>query len=268
MLPCRRSLPLFTLCLLFAVCCPGVVAQTESSEEKSSDQKMIEAKRQARMQTLAESHEVLVGDSGEKAKLLKTSIFSWANPERSSIGGALHMWTLKGRPIATIGLWTYTDTKDSYEYQSLYEGPLNVSSGAGEAWQPGTPGVKYLPIPDCDAPARTPQLRLVQLRKIARDRFTSYSDDDEQLRLLPQPIYRYDEFPDNVIDGAIFSFAEGTDPETLVIFEARLVENTKQWFYAFASQTSGGVDGRLDGKAVWDNSELGDSFRIHLFRGQ
>jgi hypothetical protein len=128
--------------------------------------------------------------------------------------------------------------------------------------------VKYLPIPDCDAPARTPQLRLVQLRKIARDRFTSYSDDDEQLRLLPQPIYRYDEFPDNVIDGAIFSFAEGTDPETLVIFEARLVENTKQWFYAFASQTSGGVDGRLDGKAVWDNSELGDSFRIHLFRGQ
>ena len=251
--------------LMLAIFC---LTTLRADEETASLPKPVEKERQDRMLKFAQSHKVIIAGSNEEAMLLNLPIFSWANPQRSAIGGALYMWTLKGRPVATIGLWTYKDTKDSYEYQSLHEGALDVTCDAGEDWRPKDPGLKYLPIPNAETPAESKTLRLIQMRKIARDRFSSHAADGSDQRLLPTPIYRYDEFPDNVFDGAVFSFADGTDPETLLVFEARLIDKNPQWFYAFGSQTSRNVDGRLDGAKVWSNDALGDSFRLHLFRNQ
>ncbi len=178
------------------------------------------------------------------------------------------MWTLQGRPVATIGLWTYADIKDSYEYQSLHEGGLNVRCDSVRSWNPRTPGISFKPIPNCVPPGRNNSVRLIQMRKIARDRFSSVLTKDTELRLLPQPIYRYDELPPDVLDGAVFSFALGTDPECLLILEARVVDEEPQWYYAFGSQTSYRVEGSLDGKPVWSNRDRGDSFRMHDFSGQ
>ena len=43
------------------------------------------------------------------------------------------------------------------------------------------------------------------------------------MRLLPQPLYRYESTDPEVIDGAVFSFvtSAGTDPEILLVIEAR-----------------------------------------------
>ena len=38
---------------------------------------------------------------------------------------------------------------------------------------------------------------------------------------MPQPLLRYAAPDSGVIDGAVFAFAEATDPEALLILEAR-----------------------------------------------
>lgn len=266
MYPSRRYLFAVLSCLLSTSCLCPIHAQ--SDDDSTTTELSAEEKRQQRMRKFAESHRVVVVGSDQKAKFHKTPIFSWANPQRRAIGGALYMWTLQGRPIATIGLWTYADIRDSYEYQSLHEGALNVSCDSAPSWNPTTPGIGFKPIPDCVPPGRNTSVRLIQMRKIARDRFSSVLKNDTKLRLLPQPIYRYDELPPDVLDGAVFSFAMGTDPECLLILEARLIAGEPQWYYAFGSQTSSLVDGSLDGKPVWSNRNRGDSFRMYNFAGQ
>ncbi len=262
----RRYLFAILSCLLVTSC--SFRAQAQSEDDSARLEQNAEEKRRKRMHKFAESHKVVVVGANEKSKLHDTPLFSWANPQRRAIGGALYMWTHQGRPIATIGLWTYADIKDSYEYQSLHDGALNVSCESARSWNPRTPGISFRPIPDCVAPGVSKSVRLIQMRKIARDRFSSVLQKDTQLRLLPQPIYRYDELPPGVQDGAMFSFALGTDPECLLIFEARFINEKPQWYYAFGSQTSYPVRGSLDGKPVWSNRNRGDSFRMHDFSGQ
>jgi hypothetical protein len=262
----RRYLSALLSCLLVTSC--SFQAQAQTADDNTPPKQTVEEKRQKRMRKFAESHEVVVVGSNEEVKLHETPIFSWANPQRQAIGGALYMWTLQGRPIATIGLWTYADIKDSYEYQSLHEGALNVSCDSAQSWNPRTHGISFQPIPNSVPPGRTTPVRLIQMRRIARDRFSSVLQQDTELRLLPQPIYRYDELPPDVIEGAVFSFALGTDPECLLIVEARVINEKPQWHYAFGSQTSYRVEASLDGKSVWSNRDRGDSFRIHNFSGQ
>jgi hypothetical protein len=212
--------------------------------------------RQEGMQTFAASHEVVVVGSNEKAKLIEDPIYSWDTPEGRSIGGALHLWTLNGRPVATIGLRAFKDIKDSHEYQSLHEGAVNVSSNSGESWNSKTPGISFQPLPNSDPPGEGKSLRLMQMQAIAQDRFMSImmaNNAKTHLKLRPEPIYRYQELPRDVLDGAMFAFAMDDDPECVLIFEARIIEKKPQWFYAFGSQTTRPVDCKLDNIRVWSN---------------
>jgi hypothetical protein len=94
--------------------------------------------------------------------------------------------------------------------------------------------------------------------------------DRESLRLLPRPLYRYETSDGPIIDGAVFAFVMGTDPETLLLIEA--VENADgtAWQYAFARRTSGELEGRHAGKVVWKAArypETKDPTRSHFSLG-
>jgi hypothetical protein len=75
------------------------------------------------------------------------------------------------------------------------------------------------------------------------------------MRLLPQPIYRYeisDEDP-TLVDGAVFAFVwtAGTDPEALLVIEARRTDQGIRWFYAPARFTNCEAWLQYRGKPVW-----------------
>ena len=86
----------------------------------------------------------------------------------------------------------------------------------------------------------------------------------EELRLLPQQLYRYDiqaaeKTHPELRDGAVFAFVQGTDPEMLLLLEAVAEdERPPSWQYAFARATSGGLEAQLDGKLVWKVEQLLD----------
>ncbi len=55
-----------------------------------------------------------------------------------------------------------------------------------------------------------------------------------ELRLLPTPLYRYPAAKTGVVDGALFALISnaGTDPEVLLILEAREEGGKLRWEYA------------------------------------
>jgi hypothetical protein len=81
--------------------------------------------------------------------------------------------------------------------------------------------------------------------------------DREELRLLPKLLYRYEPSgaagPDaGWIDGGVFAFVQGTDPEAVLMLEASRAKRPFYWQYAFARATSGGLEARLDKTVVWE----------------
>jgi hypothetical protein len=72
-----------------------------------------------------------------------------------------------------------------------------------------------------------------------------------ELRLLPQPLVRYEPANETVLDGAIFALAEGTDPQALVLLEARNTTGAPRWEYAFARFHFASLWGYHRDREVW-----------------
>jgi hypothetical protein len=92
--------------------------------------------------------------------------------------------------------------------------------------------------------------------KVAITRWKADKSDREELRLLPRPLYRYEpsEAPgrgSGWIDGGVFAFVQGTDPEGILLLEAVDPDGSPRWQYAFARATSAALEARLDKTVVW-----------------
>jgi hypothetical protein len=174
----------------------------------------------------------LDADHKERAELRREPVYVWTNPVRThKQDGAVFIWTYRGRPEAIGSIFSAPTKKFrgvSHEFHSLSLGPLGVKRDgpASEAWAPEVAGLSFSPIAGAPAPAESAVKRLAQMRSLARE-FSASSHDARggrwELRLLPQPLYRYESDGPEVTDGALFAYvtSAGTDPEVLLLIEAR-----------------------------------------------
>jgi len=72
------------------------------------------------------------------------------------------------------------------------------------------------------------------------------------LRLLPTPVARFGKEGAAVIDGGLFAFVIGTDPEACVFLEVRRGKDGPEWFYAMGPLTCFSLKGAYKNKEVWD----------------
>jgi hypothetical protein len=70
------------------------------------------------------------------------------------------------------------------------------------------------------------------------------------LRLLTQPAYRYSE-AGKILDGGMFIFVIGTDPDVVLLIEAYQDEKGSRYRYALAPMTIFQLDVRYKDKEVW-----------------
>jgi hypothetical protein len=169
-------------------------------------------------------------DKKEKVELRREPVYVWTNPVRGGgQDGAVYIWTCRGRAEALGTFFSYPSTGNrnlNHELQSLSLSVLDVSREGPNTWKPEAPGIELRPIAGAPAPAATDALRLAQMRELTRD-FSAKTQDGEEkrwkLRLLPQPLYRYQSTDPDVVDGAVFAFvtSAGTDPEAILVIEAR-----------------------------------------------
>lgn len=187
---------------------------------------------------------------------------SWSNPARKTSAGAMFLWTDSGRP--KVALCVYPDGTEviDLEFQSLSEGPLTADSGDQLLWQPSESGLTWETIQLDQQPKKSPFQRLRQMRTIAREfsaRLTPPNKNPIELRLLETPVYRY-KLPKQapalsftLIDGAIFCFVQGTDPEVIVMLEAHEEKNGERtWRYALARMSMVPMQVYRNAALVWE----------------
>ena len=190
---------------------------------------------------------------------------NWKNPVRTQSRGALYVWDLKGRPqvLGSIFTYEYNDiVRCRHELISLADQPLTAKLEADVVWSPNRAGVEWTQCESTLVPAQTASRRLFQMRSIARQFTGKMEMPDGQittLTLIPQPLLRYESSDDGIMDGAVFSLAQGTDPEILLAIEAK---QTKQgataFFYAPMRANFLGLRLEREGSQVWSAPMLLD----------
>src|SRR5262249_14772273 len=180
----------------------------------------------------------------------------WTNPIRESDNGLLFLWLADGRPAAVVCFYRSPwqgRILESHEFHSLAPVGLTATRGGRTVWMPSGPGVTFHPVRAAAKPAATPVERLRQLRDLAREfhRVVHPDKGNTELRLLAQPLYRYEKEPGGSPDGAIFAFVLTTDPEAILVLEERPGAAGPAWHYAFAKMTNHSLAMRHRDRVVW-----------------
>jgi hypothetical protein len=183
-------------------------------------------------------------------------VLRWANNARGSEDGTTILYIHEGRPLAAGCLYPW-DGRLIHDFEAISGQGVVARRDGNVVWQPRESGVKFADIPDAPSPESTRAQRLRQMKSLAgqfQSTMLGWKADDtdrEELRLLPRPLYRYEPRDESLIDGAVFAFVMGTDPESLLLIEAVHDNDTSRWQYAFARRTSGELEGRYREQVVW-----------------
>ena len=238
----------------------------------SVDQPQGWADEAARM-ALAEaaSYDIRLGFAdGPRLKLAEQPVLKWSNTDDATIHGSVLLWMHAGRPEAVASIFKFFTVRDEFsvELHSLAEGPLVAAKGSQIVWQPTEAGVSFTPLPKAADTAKSAAVRLAQMRAIARDfagTMTTFEKTTHPLRLLTQPLVRYAGDKDKPLDGAVFAFARSTDPDVLLLLEARATASVQagenpQWHYALARMHCGALSMSFEGREVWSVEQMTHPF--------
>lgn len=250
----------FAVLVLTGWSCVGQEAEN-TSRDPGQDEPATEFRIYAK-ETVA-AYELRVGDAAARVlTLIPEPVLRWSNPlGGQKARGEIFLWTDAGLPAAIVSINEFTNSKGGtaveQEWCSLVDGPL-VATGLN-SWSPSKGVLSRQTLSDVDKPLEAATGRRRQMGDLAA-RFagekTTRTGVTRTLRLLPKPIYRYDSKETTVIDGALFALAEATDPEAILVLEARRTENGPVWQYAFARMNSVRLKATFDDKPAWEAVEL------------
>ncbi|MDR3636284.1 MAG: hypothetical protein P4L84_20950 [Isosphaeraceae bacterium] len=227
----------------------------------------------AQMKRSAEAYQITLNtEPPRRLELRMEPVLRWSNPLRITSDGAVFLWLSEGRPEVIASFYQFQRngmTAEDHEFQSLATTGLTATRGDSDVWFPRDPGVTLAPIPDAPAPAGTPAERLRQMRALAREfrAFLDRPNNKSELRLLSQPLFRYETRRADLSDGALFSFVLTTDPEVLLLIEARPYEGKLAWHYALTRMSMMELRVERKGTTVWQvpfNTEANSRKRPYL----
>jgi len=246
---CLRSLslvPLFSISLLAGA----------SADEPTPDAER--AKHLERLREVAGSIRVLADPkkADSAVKLRKDPVLRYADSTRATLESTLWIWSDGGRPAAIMAIEYYpkgpTGPRWLYEIASLSTKRIAAEREGSFEWT-AKEGLKFETLADAPPPAEKETRRLAQMKDL-RDRFTAYENATGtgrlELRPLATPLLRYSAAKEGLVDGAIFSFANGTNPEVFLVLEASGKEKPV-WQFALVQMTGESVTAQLDGKEIW-----------------
>ena len=239
------------------VCCQAV-GGNQSSHEPTQD--VLEPLHAL---YLADATEYAIYRDVEKRETLELQrqpIYAWTNPTRDGgQTGDVFVWTYRGRPEVVGSIFSHPmdgRRRVVHEFHSL--SPVIVYPGGdpGSRWQPNA-GAVLKPLPGAPIPAESPARRRLQLKSLARE-FSAHSvtpatGERWDMRLQTTPLVQYGPVDPDILGGALFGFVTnaGTDPEVMLLIEARNTEQGRQWMFTPARFSDYSLFLRYKDQQIW-----------------
>jgi hypothetical protein len=255
----------FALGILAAVVSFRAIGVANEPEQGKED----EARREQHLNNMKRSAAQYVLSSADAPKRVfefqETPVMRFSNPVSGTTDGALYVWTNHGRPEAILKLYTFSNKIYTHAWLSLSENDLVAARNGGVIWRPSKPGIKLRAIPDAPVPAETAAERLRQMKALSARfsaTYTALRSDGKpfELRVLTQPLFRYETDDEFRADGALFGYVQSTAPVGLLLLESRQSDGGRRWHYAYSSLTSGLVTARYADQEVF-SLERGNDHR-------
>jgi hypothetical protein len=228
--------------------------------------------------SVSEYRLIIKGDE-EPLTLRPEPLIRFDNQVGGVVDGVVMVWTKGSRPVVAAQVFVMRDGYWIHEFQSFAEGPLTLTENDRVVWSPQVAGGKMSPIADGPSGAKQRAARTLAFKEIA-NQFAVTEDFREkpkadlqkyELRLLSAPLYRYEDKSDGV-DGAVFAFVHGTDPELLLTLEARTTAGETNWSYSLAPLTCWGIKARRNEQDVFASPEMlgrstrNDPYHVWVFK--
>jgi hypothetical protein len=182
--------------------------------------------------------EVLSDSQWSRVKRIQKPLLFYGDSTRDNDRGSLWAWGEKGRPVALIELFQNVNERKEWVYTVCNTSGKRVrASRGGSPWWRGNDSatepkdIPGAPAPSTDAATRQRQLKLLA-QKFTGHEFWDPNNSRYELRRLERPLVTYRDEAGGILEGGLFTLANGTNPEILLFVEAR-------------------VDARNGSKAVW-----------------
>jgi hypothetical protein len=194
--------------------------------------------------------------TGEAVAAIGKSLFGYSDSARIIADGGIWAWGSEGRPVAMAKVWKNSNGTRTCAFSLTSDERVVVRGPEFKTWQPEQLQVEPARLNDAPAAERQNANRLRQLKEQAR-RFTAHEfwnpDNSRfELRLLTQPVHRYQDEKRGIVDGAVFLLAYDTNPQILLFMEIlKSAEADPRWQYLLARVSSAELHVSLDGREVW-----------------
>jgi hypothetical protein len=217
-------------------------------------EKDLADKRMVFMKSALSHFTVQVGDRKEASKVADPCL-RWSDAVSSATDGVLAVYAHNGgRPDAIAQFFFNFQKRWILELTIIPDADVTVLRSGREHWKPSEFVCHFADLPNSPVPADRPALRLTQMRAIAADfsvvDYFGVQEMKVDLRLLTQPAYRYAE-DKRIVDGAMFIFAHGTNPECCVLIEAYQDGKGSRYRYAVAPMSIYKLEAKYKGESVW-----------------
>jgi hypothetical protein len=201
-----------------------------------------------------------VNENWVKVKRIEKPLLYYSEPTRNHDRGSVWAWGEKGRPVALVKLCQQVGVRSRWKISitNTSGGKLRASHDNARWWLENESAVELKDIPNAPAPATDSQQRQRQLKQMAL-KFTGHEfwDPDNsryELRRLERPLHIYKGEDGGVQDGALYTLANGTNPEIMLFIEARVdPKNGKKatWQFLVGRLAHAELHLEYDGKEVF-----------------
>lgn len=245
--------------VLLSVTIGALAAVAQSLDETDAAQKLSELRLEKMRDRVAGLS--VTGRDGKPAGFTYEPAWRFDDNPRGIVDASMWILGKSGRPSAVLALEFYDNDTVMYELTSNDEPPKSVR-GVDWEWKPQDQPFDWTKIPAKEAPGETAKLRQDQLKLLLGEFSASeeFNDQVHQLRILPRPIYEYEDASRGILSGALFVIANGKNAEILMFVEARAKtdEEPAHWVAGFSRLATASLDVKYAKEDFWSSPNTGD----------
>ncbi|HZD04385.1 MAG TPA: hypothetical protein VE173_05695, partial [Longimicrobiales bacterium] len=196
-----------------------------------------------------------------KVERIEKPLLYYGDHTRHNDRGSLWAWGRKGRPVALLELFQGVINREKWAFAICNTSGRKLrATRAGLPWWRENDSASELadipgaPAPSAEAPGRQRQLKLLA-RKFTGHEFWDPGNSRYELRRLARPLYTYRDEAGGVLEGGLFTLANGTNPEILLFVEARTDPKDRKkavWQFTVGRLAHAELHLEYDGKEVFN----------------